>query len=169
MPEPLNQQRFFQALNIMGALFSDELTELRQRSYWQLFSECVTTEEWEYACQEAMKRETFHKVPLPAQLMDYVREHRRALRDAALQAQLAEDVRTRKRLLALGEPLVDPAEIEALITSVWPEEKETPKYPRLPTHRHLTEEELHYEPQTDPEEAKRKARAQLRQLLGEEG
>jgi ribosomal 50S subunit-associated protein YjgA (DUF615 family) len=160
-----DQPRFFHALAAMGLLFSDELTKPRQQLYWEILQDHVTIDEWEYACAEAMGRETFHKIPVPGQLLEYVKEYRRAQREIRLQAQCAEGVRTRKRLLEIRESLVDPAEVDALIASVWPEEHTVPKplFPRRRVRR--SEEELHYEPHGDAEAAKRKAREQLRQIM----
>lgn len=149
----------------MGVIFNDDLSPVRQKLYWALFRDCVTIDEWEYASLQAMARETFHKMPLPGQLLDYVREYRRVQRD---NVRCADGVLTRKPQLELRDSLVDPAELDALIASVWPEEHAAPKYPRVPTNRHLTAEELHYAPQRDAEVAKQKARDQLRQLRDEE-
>lgn len=74
--EPQDIDRFFALLNAMGVMFSDELSKPRQMLYWELLQHKITMQEWEYACEQAMDRETFHKVPLPAQLMTYVEEHR---------------------------------------------------------------------------------------------
>lgn len=77
----MNQQdipRFFQALNAMGELFCDEVSEVRQRAYWGLLVNRMTIEEWEYAAEQAMLRESFHKIPLPSQLLKYVQEQRAA-------------------------------------------------------------------------------------------
>ena len=79
--DPTDVQPFLEALNEMGEFFSDELSELRQRSYWRLMEDKCSLAEWRYACTQAMARETFHKVPLPAQLLDYVQEYRAAQRE----------------------------------------------------------------------------------------
>jgi hypothetical protein len=116
-----DRPRFFQALAAMGLNFSDELTKPRQTLYWQVFAPKLTIDEWEYACFQAIERENFHKVPLPAVLLDYVREYRRAQRDARGQQPGVEGMCTRQQLLAVRESLVDPAEVNALIASVWPD------------------------------------------------
>lgn len=93
-----DSRRFFKSLAEMALIFSDELSKERQKLYWALLCDQITIEEWEYACQQAMGRETFHKVPLPAQLMDYVQEYREARRDEAhRQRRMREEER---RLLA---------------------------------------------------------------------
>lgn len=165
-----NYQAFLKGLALMSEYFSDSLTQGRQEMYWQTLQPKVTLDEWEYACLQAIERETFHKVPLVAVLMNYVREYRRAQRELQLQEQCAQGVQSRSRLLALRESLVDRAEVEALIASVWPEglavvDPGTPK-PLAPKRRwRLTEEQLHYEPTTDADEAKTRAREQLRAVL----
>ena len=113
--------RFFKALNILAAVFSDEMTEIRQRTYWQLFCDKITIEEWEYACTQAMTREIFHKVPLPAQLLDYVREYRSAKRATDWQRdEMPDGSHTREQLLQLREALITPEEIRQLIQSALP-------------------------------------------------
>ena len=105
---------FINALNELSALFCDELTEVRQRLYWEVFRDRVTCEEWQAACRLAMTGETFYKVPLPAVLMDYVRDVRKQQRGQQAR-QIARPVR------AIREDLVAQAEVQALIASVWPE------------------------------------------------
>lgn len=116
-------QTFIETLNEMGEVFCDRLSEVRQRSYWRLLRDLCTLDEWRYACTQALLRETFHKVPVPAQLLDYVREYRRAQRELRESPRGADGVHTRAELLALREPLAAPDEIAALIASVWPEER----------------------------------------------
>jgi hypothetical protein len=61
----------------MGIMFSDELTKPRQALYWDLLRghKALSIEAWEFACTQALLYEKFHKVPLPATLMEYVREY----------------------------------------------------------------------------------------------
>jgi len=161
-------ERFFQALTNMAVMFSDEMSKERLRQYWQLFEDKVSIEEWEYAAEQAMLRETFHKVPLPAQLMDYVREYRQKQKEWLAQAQRAQGSPTEQRLLQLRESLVDPAEVRALI------EKALPDYPgfdgvQRPARRwRFREEELTYTPQTDPEQAKAQLRRDFQRILDTE-
>ena len=118
---PTDLQPFLEALNEMGEFFSDELSELRQRSYWRLMEDKCSLGEWRYACAQAMTRETFHKVPLPAQLLDYVREYRSAKHATGLQRdEMPDGSHTREQLLQLRESLITPAEIRALIQSALP-------------------------------------------------
>lgn len=106
---------FLAGLNEMSALFCDELSEIRQRLYWQFFQEIVSLEEWQAACHQAMTGETFYKVPLPAVLMEYVRDYRKHQR--CQQART-----TAPPLRQLREDLVAQAEVQALIASIWPEQ-----------------------------------------------
>lgn len=160
--------RFFHALSAMALLFCDEMTKPRQHLYWEMLRDSLSIDEWEYACGQAMARETFHKVPLPAALMDYVREYRQAEKERAWRAQCTHSTQSPQALLQLRESLVDKAEVDALIASVWPEGQGTsaPKFPR--PRLKLTAEELVYEPTVDAEAAKAKLHEQLRQLLDEQ-
>jgi hypothetical protein len=76
----VEETRFRQALASMEHFFRDPLPPQHQTQYWLLLRDVVTIDEWEYAAQEAQRRETFYRVPLPAHLMDYVREYRQAQR-----------------------------------------------------------------------------------------
>ena len=114
--------QFFHSLAEMSEFFCDELSEVRQRCYWQIMRERATLPEWQYACTQAMARETFHKVPLPAQLMEYVREYRRGARELRQRAEMLDGSHTTEQLLALRESSDLSAEVRKLIQSVWPEE-----------------------------------------------
>ena len=118
-----NLPGFLTALNEMAEFFCDALTEQRQRSYWQIMRDRITIAEWQYACVEAMARETFHKVPLPAQLMEYVREYRCGTRELRQRAEMPDGSHTTEQLLALRESLDLSAEVRKLIESVWPDEQ----------------------------------------------
>ena len=69
-------ERFYSALEALATMFSDEMTKERRELYWMALREDISIQEWEYACTQAIKRETFHNVPLPARLMEYAREYR---------------------------------------------------------------------------------------------
>lgn len=98
---PEDSPRFYQALSAMGLMFSDTLAKPRQKLYWEVFAPKVSIEEWEYACHEAISRETFHKVPLPAAMMTYVYEWRMLQRRALEQAEAK--AREEARLVARAE------------------------------------------------------------------
>jgi hypothetical protein len=100
--EQEHSDRFFQALSAMGVMFSDELSKQRLLLYWETFREEVTIEEWEYTCVQAMRRETFHKVPLPAALMDYVREYRQM--QARHEREVARQIAEAERLALEASP-----------------------------------------------------------------
>ena len=185
-----DRARFFHALASLGVMFSDELTQPRQKLYWELLCHEITIDEWEYACQQAMVRETFHKVPLPAQLMDYIREYRQE------QARKRHSIAETQRLALEASPewKAEQARKKAVqreqerqraeqehqrqeeyhqwIASLSYSDKilfriiNPPRDGSQPFRR-LTEEELLYTPQTDPAEAKRKARKQLQQIMAE--
>jgi hypothetical protein len=96
--EDHDQQGFFQILDTMSEYFSDSMTPLRQRVYWDITVDThVTLEEWAHACSCAMQETAFHKVPLFGVLMGYITEVREAARlrerehqkSLALEAQLA--------------------------------------------------------------------------------
>lgn len=103
---------FLAALNDMGALFCDELPEIRQRLYWQFFRDGVSLEEWQAACVRAMTGETFYKVPLPAVLMEYVRDVRKARRVGG------------PRLREVEKDGLAQEQVRALIASIWPHDTE---------------------------------------------
>lgn len=86
MMQKRDLRAFLDGLVKMAVLFDEELSELRQRLYWEVLRDEVTIDEWCQACWHAMRRETFHKVPLPATLIEYAREYRREqrLHDVAL-------------------------------------------------------------------------------------
>lgn len=88
------------------------MSEMRQRGYWGILSERLTIEEWEYGCLQAMERESFHKVPLPAVMLDYAREYRKARRE-----QQARVARQRRQLMAPEESL---EQVRELIAGVFP-------------------------------------------------
>lgn len=110
-----DSRRFFSALTFMAEMCADELSELKQRGYWSLLQDKLSIEEWEYGCMQAMERETFHKIPMPAVLLDYGREYRHARR-----AQREQAARQTKRLMAPEESLHT---VRALIASVWPDDR----------------------------------------------
>ena len=110
-----DESRFYQSLNLLGAFFTDELNDIRQRLYWQVMHAKCSIEEFQGACLAAMERETVYKVPLPSTMLDYVREYRAAQRDAK------QSTTTEGQLLALREELVSPEDIRRLIASVWPD------------------------------------------------
>lgn len=122
-----DSQTFFELLTEMSEYFSDELSEVRQRTYWRHFAAC-TIDEWAYACDQAMRQETFHKVPLTAALMEYVTEYREEQRRLefqkqerdALQRQLAApvgDVIPREELARLVHRLVEQLEMNAPLSA----------------------------------------------------
>jgi hypothetical protein len=72
--QEVDLERFYSALNAMGTMFSDDMSPERQMLYWKLMSPLMTIEEWEQACHYALMHETFHKVPVPATLMECARK-----------------------------------------------------------------------------------------------
>ena len=183
-----DSRRFFTSLNYMAEMFSDTMSELKQRGYWNLLHPRLTIEEWEYACTQAMTRETFHKVPLPAILIDYAMEHRQAARAAeeaehrhALEASRREAQAVRRALEASPEwqaeqkeqrarEQQDRADYEAWLATLPRAVKITlglinPPNPKR--WRPLGEDDLLYVPTEDPEHAKGRLRAQFQKLLEE--
>lgn len=181
--------RFFNALNALVELFSDQLSKAKQSIYWDIISPRLTIEEWEYACMQAMTRETFHKVPMPAALISYAMEHREAVakeQEAERRQQLdAERRKAHVARLALeaspewqAEQAAKRAEEEegraryhAWVASLPRSTKialgliNPPNPARwLP----LSDDELAYEPTEDPEVAKRRLRDQFRQIMDAE-
>lgn len=181
-----DNRRFFSALNLMAEMFSDEMSELKQRGYWQIMQDRLTIEEWEYACTQAITRETFHKVPLPAVLLDYAREQRKIVTAAkekqqlieaqaarlALEATPAWQAREAERQAREKERRVAEAERQSQ-SQTWLETQPRSELIRLglinpPNPSRwlpLEDESLDYEPREDPEHAKDRLRAQFRQLI----
>jgi hypothetical protein len=93
---------FYHSLNLLGTFFTDELTETRQRLYWQVMKDNCTIEEWQQACYGVMEHEAFHKVPLPAILLRYVATYRDEYRkrDAVRAFDADYRAKTQKALLA---------------------------------------------------------------------
>ena len=111
---------FYVGLNEMGAMCCDELTEVRQRLYWEFFRDGHTLEEWLYACNQVMWRETYHKVPMPAILREYIVEFRKATAEERKQR----EQRTRVPLeRQIRDDEVSLEELRALQASLWPEER----------------------------------------------
>lgn len=104
----------------MSAFFCDELSELRISTYWRLLSQKCTIQEWEYACTQAMLREEFHKIPLPAALLDYIREYRSSRRSRQREER-PDGSHTTAQLLQLREELHPSEEVKRLIESIWPD------------------------------------------------
>ena len=129
--------RFFQALMTMSEFFGDELSELRQRTYWTLLHPQVTIEEWEDACLQAMTHETFHKVPLVARLLAYVQAFRQS---RVMEEQIAQALLTAGSTEATAQHRAEreavEAELDALLArNAHPEHKHWPRvlgFTRLP-------------------------------------
>lgn len=173
----------------MGVMFADELTQPRQKLYWQAMKDLVTIDEWEYACLCAIQRETFHKVPMPAALIAYSMEHRKAVADAQeterrqqLEAERREAHTARLALEATPEWQAEQAakrEQEARERAdyeIWLAQQPrsmkialgliNPPNPArwLP----LGDDDLSYTPSEDPARAKERLRAQFRQIMEDE-
>ena len=112
-----DRERFETAFGAMvGLLCESEVRDEKQRLYWETLRDVCQVEEWEYATLQARRRETFHGMPLPAQLLDYVREYR------SLQAQARRNAERHARdtaqVLAAAETVIrdvtDPVEMELL-------------------------------------------------------
>jgi hypothetical protein len=76
MTDP-DHPRFTKALTELATILRDTtLPPHYPELYWRLLQDRVSIEEWEYATQQAALREGYYHVPLPAHLLDYVREYR---------------------------------------------------------------------------------------------
>jgi len=114
------ETRFRKALEEMALQFEVELTEQRALLYWETCRDVIEPDEWEYACLEARRRETFYKLPLPAHLMDYVREYRRQRRQEVLLEQVEERTTSRHLLHALRPERKAAREAERLVNGAFP-------------------------------------------------
>lgn len=110
---------FLTELNRMAMLFCDEMSKERVQLYWELFRDKVSLEEWQYACRKAMLGVEFPKVPMPAILMDYVKEFRSLQLLEAQRAQRAE-----KPPLQIREEQFSLEQLRQLQMNIWPEERD---------------------------------------------
>mgnify|MGYP001558054444 CR=1 FL=1 len=108
-----NYQAFLKELAKMSEFFCDMLSEGRQQLYWERMYTQVTMDEWVYACGQAIDRETFHKVPLPAALLVYVEEYRQEQRDLEFKRERA--AAEQRQLAAPAVDLIPRAELVTLI------------------------------------------------------
>lgn len=72
-----NYEAFLQELVKLSEICCDAMSEMRLELYWQAVAPHVTMEEWRHACAQAIKKERFHRVPMPGVLMDYATALRR--------------------------------------------------------------------------------------------
>jgi hypothetical protein len=79
---------FLALLNDLGAMCTEEVSERRQRLYWEFFRDGYSIDEWVYACNQAMWRESFPKIPMPAILREYMVEYRKASLEERKQREL---------------------------------------------------------------------------------
>lgn len=173
-----DELRFSKALAEMALMFADEVSKPRARLYWELFRDSVTIAEWEYACMQAITRETFHKVPLPAHLMTYVEEYRSArLRQIEERWQANQQtLETAERLALEADPEWQAAqqhrkeelrrieeEAYQVLARKWgPGWKDEPTRHQIPSH--VAGEEWTYAPSADPAQLRAQALAKVEQL-----
>lgn len=113
--EQMEHPRFLLSLDALAELFSDPMSELRKRAYWGILRDRISLEEWEYGCMQAMERETFHKVPLPAVMLDYAREYRKVKRE--------ERDRAQRQTLQLMAPEESLEKVRELIAGVFRDDR----------------------------------------------
>lgn len=144
---------FGRLLDVMARIYNKSLDRDDKAAYLMAVDD-LSFEAIQYACKQIFRQETF--MPVPSIIRSYAKEWTQA-HHGLLPTQSAEQV------LALREALMPSDEVQALIASIglWPEE--APPHP-LPHQRHWDPDALRYEPTTNPDEAKRKARAQLEAL-----
>ena len=119
MIEMQEQDRFFALLTLLGEFFCDPLCDTRQRVYWQLFNERCTIEAWEWACYKAMDSETFHKVPLPAVMSEYLRAYTRL--EQEVKQRVLQDQRAREELKYRENPPLAPDELQEQLQRLFTE------------------------------------------------
>lgn len=170
--------RFFSSLVAMSTHFSDDMSPERQQLYWELLKDELSIAEWEYGCTQAMKHETFHKVPLPAVLIAYAQpyreeQHRRALAHYERQRQLnAASERSRDSSFSGTEQerrdaaALDYAKVRAALEAKWNSEVDR-LTGRDTSYRKRSPEELQYVPQTNTEIARAEALRLLTKIRAE--
>ena len=148
--------------------------------YWNAMRDRISINEWEYAVEEAMAKETFHKVPLPATMMPYCLEYREERRRQWLLRQHEQE----RLLLAAEDPSRDPsfpgteterrawaaknAEVlRAKLEAKWAA-AEAQGWRGSKPYRALRPEELDYRPSEDPVKARQRAMSLLADLRREE-
>lgn len=162
---PEASDAFLQGLFLMGECFTDPLSEIRQRLYWSLFEQRCTLEEWQSACLMAMQDETFHKVPTPAVMWDYVKKYRKA--QYRIQQALDMDRQAREQAKALENPPLSPDEMQQQLGTLFSQLSEGGVWPAPKRETRVPE---YQRPLTDAEQAERKEklREQLRTLASGE-
>jgi hypothetical protein len=165
----------------MSVFFKDPMMEERQLLYWKAMRDRCSINEWVYACDQAMERETFHTVPLPAVMMPYCLEYR-----AERRRQWLEHVAERHRLLSQGEePSRDPAfpgtekerkaviaqqaeQQRAILEAKWATLEAQGQQAGPKPYRKLGPEDLRYIPTEDPAKARARAMTLLAELRRDE-
>lgn len=146
-------------LESLARIFHHSL-EKDDRAAYCLALSGLSFEAIQYACTQVLKHETF--MPVPAIIRDYAKNWSPAYHTVQ-GAHL-----TDQQFLALREGEISSDEIRQLIQSMFPNypkgEEKKPAQGYTPDHY----SDLTYEPQTNTEEAKRKARAYLRTLKSTE-
>jgi hypothetical protein len=113
------EPNFFQILNTMSEYFSDPMTPLRQRVYWDCCVEYrVTIEEWADACTWAMKTTTFNKVPLFGLLMGHITNERDERSKEAHEREKAAQITARSTVPDDGERGLTAAEAKEVISKI---------------------------------------------------
>ena len=98
-------------------VFNVELALPKKHAYWRALED-MPLEAVQYACTEVLKTETFF--PLPAILRSHAREWTKMARHQ------------RPQPLQIREDLLNHQEVQALITNIWPEERDRLKDPIPP-------------------------------------
>jgi hypothetical protein len=176
--KPNDLSNFLASLNALGVMFSDELSKPRQRLYWEALKDVVTLEEWDYATMEAIRRETFHKVPLPGQLMTYIEEYRVSRRQHDKEREQAQrrTLEAAERLVLEADPVWQEAErrrkedlrqmeeeaYKVLAKNLGPNWRDTDTHHQIPVR--LPDEGLHYTPSDDPARLRALALEKIEQL-----
>ena len=183
------RERFETAFQALAILFEGQSHAVKQRLYWETMRDACRIEEWEYAAAQACKRETFHQLPLPAHLLDYVREHRSL--QAHVLRQTEQEARETAQVLAEAEAVMqdvtDPVEMELLQQQVEAQQEQRAYedwlwcQPRRvlwalarehrPESGHwhpFRPEDLTYEQTTIPDVERARLRTQLLQLMNED-
>ena len=71
-----NYEAFLLELGKLSEVCCDAMSEMRLDLYWQTLGPLMTLQEWQTACQQTMRNQKFHKVPMPAIFLEYRQRER---------------------------------------------------------------------------------------------
>jgi len=74
---PMTRPEFAKEITILAEVFETELTEARLEIYWHALKD-LSLDELKQAIEKLVKTITFHKLPLPAEIIEVANEGKRS-------------------------------------------------------------------------------------------